>query len=397
MRFSSLLACPTEGTFDAVETIVGVKFSAYMSSLLHNHDQFKPKISDWSLKALEYLVEVSGESFQYLWTPNICSIYAASQNNDVRAFERFVFELILERLWKDQTVGNLESAFYLYDDASVRIGNVTYDHVAKIQYRSEDRSVIVEFGNGDRFEHTRLTGLSDLLGSVSDKIKINPSLMTSQREVYGLFRRNLIWYGTEYLRPEANDDFLDGIDTTCSEALIRLKKNNPEYSLWVEKLLAYLSPWENTLDSMPGGSGSSNMSPGLVGICNFPHADSFADSLIHEISHQYFFLTQLIEPACDGSDDSLYYNPFLEVDRPIEKILFAYHAFANVFLYTHSVIQSGSGDMNYIHKRYSDLIAGLRILDRNLSETDSLTETGKGIWFPLREAIDHTDIYNFNG
>jgi HEXXH motif-containing protein len=198
----------------------------------------------------------------------------------------------------------------------------------------------------------------------------------------------LVWYGTEYLVPRSNDNFLEGIDSLCCESLDLLKKNNFDYCLWVEKLLSYLSPWENTLDSLPGGSGSSNMSPGLIGICNFPHPESFADSLVHEISHHYFFLSQLIEPSCDGSDESLYYNPFLEIDRPIEKILFAYHAFANVFLYTHSALQTEGGDRDYLSKRYSDLSKGLFVLDSHLSKNKSLTETGEGLWLPLREAIE---------
>jgi HEXXH motif-containing protein len=89
----------------------------------------------------------------------------------------------------------------------------------------------------------------------------------------------------------------------------------------------------------------------------------------------------------DGTDTRLYYNPFLELNRPLDRILFSYHAFANVLLFCRELATSGSTGSEYLERRIPHLENGLGVLDRELASTTSLTMAGHTLWQHLRRKI----------
>jgi HEXXH motif-containing protein len=169
----------------------------------------------------------------------------------------------------------------------------------------------------------------------------------------------------------------------CAAALAILGEYAPAYSLWVNKVVRYVTPWRVRKGERPSGSSSSNVAPGLVGVGNHDHASSFADSLVHEASHHYYYIAKRLGEFDDGTDKSLYFNPFLETKRPIDRILLAYHAFANVRLFCRSAVENGLVDDHYILKREEQLKRHLEILEDALLTSRALTPLGRALWEPL--------------
>jgi hypothetical protein len=173
----------------------------------------------------------------------------------------------------------------------------------------------------------------------------------------------------------------------CEAALGLLKERSPRYFAWVARVVRFVAPWLVRSSARPTGSGSTNFAPGLIGIGN--HDDEFplADTLVHEASHHYFFIMLRFGGVHDGSDTRLYFNPFLEIDRPLDRILFSYHAFANVLLFCRELATSGSTGREYLERHIAHLEKGLGVLDQELASTTSLTTAGHTIWQHLRGKI----------
>src|SRR6185437_8100292 len=107
-----------------------------------------------------------------------------------------------------------------------------------------------------------------------------------------------------------------------------------------------------------------------------------AEMLVHEASHQYFHSITPLEDVADHTDPTTYYSPFVRCQRTIDRLLLAYHAFANVYLYYRECLDSQDH-----HERAR---AGLRtvaddlnVVEETLMTSDKLTPTGRALIEPL--------------
>jgi HEXXH motif-containing protein len=67
-----------------------------------------------------------------------------------------------------------------------------------------------------------------------------------------------------------------------------------------------------------------------------------AEMLVHECTHQYFYLLGLITGlARPGAEGQLFYSPLIGRERSIDRCLMAYHALANMVALHHSLIEAG--------------------------------------------------------
>jgi HEXXH motif-containing protein len=129
---------------------------------------------------------------------------------------------------------------------------------------------------------------------------------------------------------------VERVNAADSDALARsvelLYTTFPAYYVWIARVLRSIV----LVESGERGflrSGSDKTSLGCVYISNNKDLASIGEMLIHEATHNYFYLlTQMGGPVTGGSD-GLYYSPFVHSMRPLDRILLAYHAFANVYLY----------------------------------------------------------------
>jgi len=172
---------------------------------------------------------------------------------------------------------------------------------------------------------------------------------------------------------------------SCVNALSLLHRDAAVYLPWVRRVLRSIVPVHAELSEMR--SGSDFEKPGVVQV-SFPITPvALAETLIHEASHQYFQILCRLGGVHDGSDTTLYYSPVRRIGRPIDKILLAYHAFANVVLFYRMCQDSGVRDSGYCERNEEQLIPQLEQLEAPLRATKALTPLGHALWEPLAERI----------
>lgn len=167
---------------------------------------------------------------------------------------------------------------------------------------------------------------------------------------------------------------------SITHALGLMRALAPRYRDWVTRVLRRLI----VVAAPPAGIASGNLhgyySMFYISDCRDPLV--VGEMLVHEASHQYFHSIEALEDVADQTDPTTYYSPFVRRQRTIDRLLLAYHAFANVYLYYREC--SASQDL---HKQAN---AGLRIVYDDLSvvedtlmTSDKLTPTGRALIEPL--------------
>jgi HEXXH motif-containing protein len=106
--------------------------------------------------------------------------------------------------------------------------------------------------------------------------------------------------------------------------------------------------------------------------------------LIHEASHQYLELLTKLGPTIDPQHKKLYYSPVKQCDRPLHKILLAYHAFANVMLFYRDAAACGLAD-SYFENLQNVLNEELSQLEQPLIKNEAILPIGKALIEPLIE------------
>ena len=153
------------------------------------------------------------------------------------------------------------------------------------------------------------------------------------------------------------------------------------FAPWIGRALRFVSPIHELPNVMRSGSG--RQWPGVAEISYCCEPVAIAEMLVHEATHQYYNILLMVEPVTDGSDQKLYYSPVRRCERPIEMILLAYHAFANVLLFYRCCRMKGLLDGGFCERNEKELLPDLRSLEASLRTTSSLTEVGNSLWKPL--------------
>jgi HEXXH motif-containing protein len=139
-------------------------------------------------------------------------------------------------------------------------------------------------------------------------------------------------------------------------------------------------------------SGSGEQAPGIIHVSYPLGRMDIAEILIHECAHQYFYLLERLGPLDDGSDSRLYWSPPIRRERPLSRILMAYHALANVRLFYEgfrvmgyeSEAQDGPA---YVARNLSGLDAAIAELDVPLRASAAFTCLGRALHEPLQKRI----------
>jgi HEXXH motif-containing protein len=159
-----------------------------------------------------------------------------------------------------------------------------------------------------------------------------------------------------------------------------LDRAAPEYARWVARAV-----WGVVPARARGGeliSGSVRACPWLVEACYPATPDQLAELLVHEASHQYFYLLSQLGPVDDGSDPTLYYSPLKDTGRPIGMILLAYHACVNMLL-LHRAFANTGHDTDFTRHREAVLAEQVAVLGHHLRTATSLTQIGQALWQPM--------------
>jgi HEXXH motif-containing protein len=167
---------------------------------------------------------------------------------------------------------------------------------------------------------------------------------------------------------------LKEVTQTFSPAVSVLEKWSGPKS-WVELVIKGLVPVFTSAKRAEGGSASTL--PGII-YCSFPNdVLEVVETLVHEASHQYFFLLERIQPIVLGLDKASYYSPIKRLDRPIRTILLTYHAFFNVYALVLKLADSGLQSVEAARARLSSLARDLDVLDRYMATSNDFTPIGR--------------------
>jgi HEXXH motif-containing protein len=131
-------------------------------------------------------------------------------------------------------------------------------------------------------------------------------------------------------------------------------------------------------------SGSDAEALGMIALSVPAPAIMVAELFVHECAHQYFHLACEFGPVDDGSDRQLYWSPLKHEPRPIDRLLIAHHALANIAAFYSSVIERGLDEGGYAARGLQEHASMLRELERSLDVTRALTDIGLALY--LRQA-----------
>jgi HEXXH motif-containing protein len=180
----------------------------------------------------------------------------------------------------------------------------------------------------------------------------------------------------------ALERFSPALIEILTQALDLLEEHLSHYFHWVVRIIrrvAVLHFERNVLYS-----GTHEHQYRTIHISDNSRVLSVAEMLIHEASHQYFELLNKLGPTVDPAHTELYYSPVKQCERPLHKILFAYHAFANVMLFYRGVAERDLTDSSSA-KFQNVLKDELRQLEQPLLENKSILPIGRALVGPLIE------------
>lgn len=169
------------------------------------------------------------------------------------------------------------------------------------------------------------------------------------------------------------------------EAIAVLHRHSSRYVPWVDRVLRAIIPCAGSQSHLR--SGSDFDLPGVIQISYPAHPAALAEMMVHECSHLTFQVVTRLGDVDDGTDQTLYYSPVKQTGRPIDRILLAYHAFANVVLFYRACLESGIDDDGYCARNEKATIPQLDMLEEALCKTPALTPIGRVLFEPLRDLI----------
>jgi hypothetical protein len=179
---------------------------------------------------------------------------------------------------------------------------------------------------------------------------------------------------------------LDKAASKHAAAVALLREYAPEYLEYVSRVIHTVIPLSDNNGVL--NSGSSRDEPGVVHASVDCCPEAYAEMLVHEASHQYYYILRRLGDIEDGGDPTLYYSPVKQTGRPIAMILLAYHAFANVVLMGRRISQSGFvSPTNYFTQNEDFLMPILDTLKEGLTTTTALTQMGDRLWQPLDQEL----------
>jgi HEXXH motif-containing protein len=174
---------------------------------------------------------------------------------------------------------------------------------------------------------------------------------------------------------------VDALKTT----LATLRQHSPPYARWVHGVLRDLAVFPGTVERLRSGTASNQFGLSYVSTCD--NAVALSESLVHESSHHYYHIARWLGPVQDGSDERLYYSPAVQRERPLDRILLAYHAFANVILMYRDYRAAGYDVDDYARVNERALLGDVKTLDAPLRDNPALTVVGRGLYEPLRKRL----------
>ena len=168
---------------------------------------------------------------------------------------------------------------------------------------------------------------------------------------------------------------------TIAQAMDLLRQQAPLHYSWVARVIRRVV----VIESGPQRylrSGSEAKLWGLIYVCDDPDPLSIAEILVHEASHQYFYLLTRLGDPVSGTSARTYYSPFVDAQRRLDRILLAYHAFSNVYLFYREFPLTAQQKVR-VRQYLAKLLPDIKSIEGFITDSDELTPIGRGLVGPL--------------
>jgi HEXXH motif-containing protein len=167
--------------------------------------------------------------------------------------------------------------------------------------------------------------------------------------------------------------------SSIEDALKLLRQCAPEYIDWILPMVRWAIPVSAPPGEFASGSGFHN--PGVVAVSLPSDALTLAESFVHETAHQYLFLASRFTRLTEA-DDGLYYSPLAGRDRPLEMILVAFHAAANIASFF-SLVADRRPDLAASEAATMRVTKHCRVLADHLLNNRHITDSGLSLFEPI--------------
>ena len=168
-------------------------------------------------------------------------------------------------------------------------------------------------------------------------------------------------------------------------AVRALREHAPGYADWVFRVLRHLALYPRVGSSIRSGTTADDH--GLSYVSAFHNPAAMAEMMVHESCHHYLHVVEWLGKLHDGSDTRLYWSPVVKRERPLDRILLAYHAFANLVLMFRQFSSAGYDPYGYCQESEREVHAQVADMDAPLRDNPALTAAGRALYEPLRDRL----------
>ena len=364
------------------DAIVGAYSKGYLSLFLERH---RHRLTRASRDLIPLLEGWGGADvgFRVAWDPAFAEIRrAALWPRRLRALDvAHVAAAAGLRILADGDGAHFEAA--LDPAARLRLDRVVFPGGDRLAAEARGRTIDVHVGTGRRRKTVRLEkrrgcwmarGAEELPAVQVDRefcVLLAPPVSPAADRA------------SEALTPAAMPP--EEIVRATRGAIDVLRRHSPRYVPWVDRVLRAIIPCAGSQSHLR--SGSDFDLPGVIQVSYPAPPAALAEMLVHECSHLTFQIVTRLGDVDDGTDQTLYYSPVKQTGRPIDRILLAYHAFANLVLFYRTCLASGIDDDGYCERNEKATLPQLEMLEEALGTTTALTPIGRALFEPLRKLI----------
>jgi hypothetical protein len=174
-----------------------------------------------------------------------------------------------------------------------------------------------------------------------------------------------------------------------SSAVEFVRRHAPEYLSWFGDAIRVVASWVGADQVLKSGSLTGNQ--GVVYISSPLPVVRLAESLVHEASHQYFQSAETVDRFTGmAADERMYWSPYAGTHRHLDRILFAFHAFANVTAFYQQVLVGEIDDGLRVHAERTLAFhrPHLDTFRRYLESSEELTPAGHALFRTVNARIE---------
>lgn len=173
-----------------------------------------------------------------------------------------------------------------------------------------------------------------------------------------------------------------------SAAVEFVRRHAPEYVSWFGDAIRVIASWVGGDKVLKSGSLPGYQ--GLIYISSPLPVVRLAESLVHEASHQYFQTAETVHRFTQmAPDERWYWSPYAGKNRNIDRILFAFHAFANVTAFYQAVLRSDIDDDLRARSEHTLTLhrGNLETFRGYLEASEELTCAGRALFRAVNDRI----------